>query len=150
MVKLWNSCIAKWEDWLTLNKGGWSKSFMTMTMTIWSPRSGVRIYQIVTGVTSDVGLPSTHLVTSIVKHEMKFYWTWDYFSMMGLNLILVSKRGPYWQGTLREAAKYKGERRNQFRGKNAHGVNIKTLISRILVRSWKYIFCPVIISHTPN
>ena len=30
--------------------------------TIWWPRSGVRIYQIVTGVTSDVGMPSTHLV----------------------------------------------------------------------------------------
>ena len=28
----------------------------------WWPRSGVRIYQIVTGVTSDVGVPSTHLV----------------------------------------------------------------------------------------
>ena len=32
--------------------------------TIWWPRSGVRIYQIVTGVTSDVGVPSTHLVCS--------------------------------------------------------------------------------------
>ena len=29
---------------------------------IWWPRSGIRIYQIVTGVTSDVGVPSTHLV----------------------------------------------------------------------------------------
>ena len=33
-------------------------------LTIWWPRSGVRIYQIVTGVTSDVGVPSTHLVIS--------------------------------------------------------------------------------------
>ena len=31
-------------------------------LTIWWPRSGVMIYQIVTGVTSDVGVPSTHLV----------------------------------------------------------------------------------------
>ena len=31
-------------------------------LTIWWPRSAVRIYQIVTGVTSDVGVPSTHLV----------------------------------------------------------------------------------------
>ena len=31
-------------------------------MTIWWPRSGVWIYQIVTGVTSVVGVPSTHLV----------------------------------------------------------------------------------------
>ena len=33
-----------------------------MTMTIWWPRSGVWIYQLVTGVTSVVGVPSTHLV----------------------------------------------------------------------------------------
>ena len=37
---------------------------MTMTVTIWWPRSGVRIYNIVTGVTSDVGVPSTRLVCS--------------------------------------------------------------------------------------
>ena len=36
-----------------------SRSFMTMT--IWWPRSGVWIYQIVTGVTSVVDMPSTHL-----------------------------------------------------------------------------------------
>ena len=30
---------------------------MTMTVTIWWPSSGVRIYHIVTGVTSDVGVP---------------------------------------------------------------------------------------------
>ena len=48
-------------DW-HCTKGGGSRSFMTMTMTIWWPRSGVWIYQIVTGVTSVVGVPSTHLV----------------------------------------------------------------------------------------
>ena len=52
----------EWEGRLTLHKGGGSRSFMTMTMTILWPRSGVRIYQIVTGVTSVVGVPSTHLV----------------------------------------------------------------------------------------
>ena len=62
MVKFWNSCISEWEGWLTLHKGGGSRSFMTMTMTIWWPRSGVWIYPIVTGVTSVVGVPSTHLV----------------------------------------------------------------------------------------
>ena len=51
MVKFWNSCISEWEGRLTFHKGGGSKSFMTMTMTIWWPRSGVWIYQIVTGVT---------------------------------------------------------------------------------------------------
>ena len=62
MVKFWNSCISDWKDWLTLNKVDWSRSFMTMTVTIWSSRSGTRIYQIVTGVASDVSVPSTHLV----------------------------------------------------------------------------------------
>ena len=37
----------------------WSNS---LTMTIWWPGSGVWIYQIVTGVTLVVGVPSTHLV----------------------------------------------------------------------------------------
>ena len=62
MVEFWNSCISEWEGRLTLHKGGGSGSFMTMIMTIWWPRSGVWIYQIVTGVTSVVGVPSTHLV----------------------------------------------------------------------------------------
>ena len=61
MVKFWNSCISEWEGRLTLHKGGGSRSFMTMTMTIWWPRSGVWIYQIVTSV---VGVPSTQLVHS--------------------------------------------------------------------------------------
>ena len=39
-----------------------SRSYVILT--IWWPRSGVRIYQIVTGVTSVVGVPSTHLVSS--------------------------------------------------------------------------------------
>ena len=62
MVKFWNSCISEWEGWLTLHKGGGSRSFMTMIMTIWWLRSGVWIYQVVTGLTSVVGVPSTHLV----------------------------------------------------------------------------------------
>ena len=63
MVRFWNNCISEWEGWLTLHKGGGSRSFMTMTMTIWWPRSGVWIYQIVIRVTSVVGVPSTHLVS---------------------------------------------------------------------------------------
>ena len=63
MVKFWNSCISEWEGQLTLHKGDGSRSFMTitMTMTIWWPRSGVWIYQIVIGVTSVVGMQSNHL-----------------------------------------------------------------------------------------
>ena len=47
---------------IDIEQRGGSRSFMTMTMTIWWPRLGVRIYQIVTGVTSDVGVLSTRLV----------------------------------------------------------------------------------------
>ena len=47
-------------------------------LTIWWPRSGVRIYQIMTGVTSDVGVPSTHLVLVIggggTCCEIAFIW----------------------------------------------------------------------------
>ena len=67
MVKFWNSCISEWEGWLTLHKGGGSRSFMT----IWWPRSGVWIYQVVTGVTSVVCVPSTHLVCTIgIRNDM--------------------------------------------------------------------------------
>ena len=69
MVKFWNSCISEWVGRLTLHNGGGSRSFMTMTMTFWWPRSGVWIYQIVTGVTSVVGVPSTHLVLNINMHK---------------------------------------------------------------------------------
>ena len=46
VVKFWNSCISERERQLTLSKGGGSRSFLTMTLTIWWPRSVVRIYQI--------------------------------------------------------------------------------------------------------
>ena len=62
MVTFWNSCFSEWEGRLTLNEVGGSRSFMTVTVTIWWPRSGVRIYQIVTGVASVAGVLSTHLV----------------------------------------------------------------------------------------
>ena len=76
MVKFWNSCISEWECWLTLHKGGGSRSFMTMTMTIWWPRSGVSIYQVVTGVTSVVGMPSTHLVDLVILNYEINEETW--------------------------------------------------------------------------
>ena len=78
MVKFWNSCISEWEGRLTLHKGGGSRSLMAMTMTIWWPKSGVWIYQIVTGVTSVVGVPSTHLFTSIIQCG------WNYISIRKL------------------------------------------------------------------
>ena len=70
MVKFWNSCISEWEGRLTLHKGGGSRSFMT----IWWPRSGVWIYQIVTGVTSVVGVPSTHLVSCDLSGTASCCW----------------------------------------------------------------------------
>ena len=48
-----------------------------MTMTIWWPRSGVWIYQIVTGMTSVVGVPSTHLVSRIstfIFYDITLMW----------------------------------------------------------------------------
>ena len=72
MVKFLYSCISEWEGRLTMHKGGGSRSFMTMTMTIWWPKSGVWIYQIVTGVTSVVGVPSTHLV--LCRWRKSFVW----------------------------------------------------------------------------
>ena len=69
MVKFWNNCISEWEGRLTLHKGCGSRSFMTMTVTIRWLRSGVWIYQIVTGVTSVVGVPSTHLVLHMMTRN---------------------------------------------------------------------------------
>ena len=73
MVKFWNSCISEWEGRLTLHKGCGSRSFMTMTVTIWWLSSGVWIYQIVTWVTSLVGVPSTHLVW--IVEEKSYKWS---------------------------------------------------------------------------
>ena len=47
-----------------------SRSYVILT--IWWPRSGVRIYQIVTGVTSVVGVPSTHLVMFMKMSDNTF------------------------------------------------------------------------------
>ena len=49
---------------IDIAQGCGSRSFMTMTVTLWWPRSGVWIYHIVTGVTSMVSVPSAHLVAS--------------------------------------------------------------------------------------
>ena len=59
--------ILKGDD---IEQRGGSRPLMTMTVTIWWP--GVRIYQIVTRVTSDVGVPLTHLVVHI-SYIMKSY-----------------------------------------------------------------------------
>ena len=85
MALTMDSCISEWEGQLTLYKGDWSRLFMTMT--IWWPRSGLRIYQIVTGVTSNVGVLSTRLVDTcchwpvrchfkLVQHNTIFTQIW--------------------------------------------------------------------------
>ena len=74
MVQFWNSCISEWEGRVILNKGGGSRSLMTMTLTIWWPRSGERIYHIVTGVTSDIGVPSTRLVDNMAILVLIMAW----------------------------------------------------------------------------
>ena len=97
MVKFWNSCISEWEGRLTLHKGCGSRSFMTMTVTIWWLKSGVWIYQIVTGVTSVVGVPSTHLVGSdngLVLTRRQAYlnqwWLvyWRIYTSLSLNELM--------------------------------------------------------------
>ena len=65
-VKVWNSLIWGMGGWLTWNERDVSRSFMTMTVTYGKPWWGGWMYHIVTGVTSDVGVPSTYLV----------YWLW--------------------------------------------------------------------------
>ena len=69
----WIAVISERDGRLTLNKGGGSWSFVTMSVTIWWPRLGVRFCQIVTGVTSRlrVCVSSTHLVyTKDGNHEV--------------------------------------------------------------------------------
>ena len=109
MVKFWNSCISEWEGWLTLHKGGGSRPFMTMTMTIWWPRSGVWIYQIVTGVTSVVGMPSTHLVCFLYycpicernqtvhsPHKVLVIQIYDAWFVVSLNKLLTKQLPVIW------------------------------------------------------
>ena len=107
MVKCGNRCIAEWEGWLALHKGCGSRSFMTMTVTIWWLRSGVWIYQIVTGVTSVVGVPSTHLVSNMVIPipgkdglyipMLKIRWLCDHLIFnMGMNRHTWKRQSLYW------------------------------------------------------
>ena len=61
-VKFSNSDISGIGGPLDIEQKG---SFMTMAMTYWWPRWGIRTYPIVTGVTSDVGAQSNRLILSI-------------------------------------------------------------------------------------
>ena len=54
----------KCDKWVWPWPWPWQFSWSNVILTIWCPRSGERIYQIVTRVTSDVGVPSTHLVNA--------------------------------------------------------------------------------------
>ena len=98
MVKFRNSCISEWEGRLTLLKGGCSRLFMTMTLNIWWQRSGVWIYQIVTGVTSVVGVPSTHLVIAwnlSNKLQSNFDWIVKLFSQGNAFKIMSANWGTF-------------------------------------------------------
>ena len=54
----------EWEGQLTWYKRDMSRPFMTVTLTFVGPWWGSWMYRIVTGLTSDVGVPSTYLVPS--------------------------------------------------------------------------------------
>ena len=60
-----------------------SRSYVILT--IWWPRSGVRIYQIVTGVTSVVGVPSTHLVNTLRPRQNGRHFPDNIFKCLFLN-----------------------------------------------------------------
>ena len=64
MVKFEIAVFQEWEGRLTSKKYDESQSFKTIAMTFSWPMWGVKIYRIVTGVTSDVGVLSIHLVYS--------------------------------------------------------------------------------------
>ena len=86
MVKFWDSSISEWDGQLTLSKGGGTRSFMTVT--IWWPRSGERIYHIV-----DVGVPSTRLVPNWSSGTM-----WDALKhkFWGFYNIFCIPTNPIW------------------------------------------------------
>ena len=56
-----------WDGWLTWNKKDVSRPLMTTILTLVLPWLGVWMYRIVTGVTSDVSMPSTYLVAGMVS-----------------------------------------------------------------------------------
>ena len=89
MVKFWNSCISEWEGRLTLHKGCGSRAFMAMT--IWWSRSGVWISQRVTGVTSVVRVPSTHLVYFIIEQIMlNSHWNLPLKAAWSCNFVTLT------------------------------------------------------------
>ena len=64
-----------------------------VTLTFWRPRSGVRIYQIVTRVTLDVGVPSTNLVLlGTIFHLTHLYFLYFYALQIQLDMAGISPR----------------------------------------------------------
>ena len=79
--------FSRW-NFLQNGKAGWHcQSFMTMTATFWRPSWAVRIYQIVTRITSDVGVLSTHLVV-----ENKFQGNSIYRQVSNIRRTLVGNK----------------------------------------------------------
>ena len=66
-VKFWNSRISGMGRRIDIEHRGWF-----LTITFWWPRWVVNIYPIVTGVTSDVGVPSTRLVYWCIHASLAF------------------------------------------------------------------------------
>ena len=95
MVKFWNSCISEWVGWLTLNKGGGSKSFTTMSLTIWWPRSGVRSDNDLDDFRC--GQPLTHLALLLltVSHYFKSHLLRSGLPHEYVNFQATSSMSPY-------------------------------------------------------
>ena len=118
MVKFLHCYISEWEGRLTLHRGDGSRSLMTMTMTIWWPRSGVWIYQIVTGVTSrrlilmvrriyhsHEGMVMQSLIVNVLKKTGELTVIWVALTLMWCScncpISCVSERYPEQMASLK-------------------------------------------------
>ena len=66
----------EWEGRLTWYHRDVSRPFMTMTLTFLWPWWGGWMYQIVTRVNSDIGVPSTYLINNIPTIVQIMAWHW--------------------------------------------------------------------------
>ena len=83
-----NSRTQMWPMGLTLAMTlTFEFSRSNVILTIWWPRSGIRIYQIATGETSDVGVPSTLLVQ---KWNSSNCYQCEYFCLKKMLALKIS------------------------------------------------------------
>ena len=98
----------EWVGWLRWNKRDVSRSFMTMTVTCGLPWWGGWMYHIVTGVTSDLSVPSKYLVILFISRIDILSIPCDTLSpsVEGYNtsLIISEHWFRYWLGAIKKWA----------------------------------------------